>query len=239
MAATHGRLTGKPGVCLTTLGPGALNLSTGAAYAHLGAMPMIMITGQKAILTSPAGALPDRRHRRHHEAADQDDAPDRQRRHHPHHGARRLPRRAWRSGPGRCTWNCPRTSPARRSRTSPLCRRTRSSSRSRQPRGARPRRRDDPGRRAPAGHDRRGRAAGRARRAASSSFVRRTGIPFFTTQMGKGAVAGGTEPLHGHRGAVRARLRARGDRRGRPDRRHRPRHGREAALHHGRQAGRR
>src|SRR5438309_7928003 len=52
MAATHGRLTGTPGVCISTLGPGALNLSTGAAYAHLGAMPMIMITGQKAILSS-------------------------------------------------------------------------------------------------------------------------------------------------------------------------------------------
>src|SRR6186713_903723 len=52
MAATHGRLTGKPGVCLSTLGPGALNLSTGAAYAHLGAMPMILITGQKPILSS-------------------------------------------------------------------------------------------------------------------------------------------------------------------------------------------
>src|SRR6267378_4627076 len=52
MAATHGRLTGKPGVCIATLGPGALNFSTGAAYAHLGAMPMIMITGQKGILTS-------------------------------------------------------------------------------------------------------------------------------------------------------------------------------------------
>jgi acetolactate synthase-1/2/3 large subunit len=52
MAATHGRLTGKPGVCIATLGPGALNFSTGAAYAHLGAMPMIMITGQKAIMTA-------------------------------------------------------------------------------------------------------------------------------------------------------------------------------------------
>src|SRR5262249_27020281 len=51
MAATHGRLTGKPGVCLATLGPGALNLATGAAYALLGAMPMVMITGQKSILT--------------------------------------------------------------------------------------------------------------------------------------------------------------------------------------------
>ena len=52
MAATYGRLTGKPGVCMTTLGPGALNLTTGAAYALLGAMPMIMITGQKAIMKS-------------------------------------------------------------------------------------------------------------------------------------------------------------------------------------------
>jgi acetolactate synthase-1/2/3 large subunit len=52
MAATYGRLTGKPGVCITTLGPGALNLTTGAAYAFLGAMPMVMITGQKAIHSS-------------------------------------------------------------------------------------------------------------------------------------------------------------------------------------------
>jgi acetolactate synthase-1/2/3 large subunit len=52
MAATYGRLTGHPGVCISTLGPGALNFSTGAAYALLGAMPMILITGQKGILTS-------------------------------------------------------------------------------------------------------------------------------------------------------------------------------------------
>src|SRR5436190_20512474 len=51
MAATHGRLTGRPGVCLATLGPGALNLTTGAAYALLGAMPMVMITGQKGVLS--------------------------------------------------------------------------------------------------------------------------------------------------------------------------------------------
>src|SRR6187397_1151193 len=52
MAATHGRLTGRPGVCISTLGPGALNFSTGAAYSNLSAMPMIMITGQKAIMTA-------------------------------------------------------------------------------------------------------------------------------------------------------------------------------------------
>ncbi len=52
MAATHGRLTGKPGVCLTTLGPGALNLTTAAAYALLGAMPVLLVTGQKGIHAS-------------------------------------------------------------------------------------------------------------------------------------------------------------------------------------------
>jgi acetolactate synthase I/II/III large subunit len=52
MAATFGRLTGRAGVCMSTLGPGALNLATGAAYAHLGAMPMVLITGQKAIRTA-------------------------------------------------------------------------------------------------------------------------------------------------------------------------------------------
>jgi acetolactate synthase-1/2/3 large subunit len=52
MAATYGRLTGKPGLCLATLGPGALNFTNGAAYALLGAMPMVMITGQKGILSS-------------------------------------------------------------------------------------------------------------------------------------------------------------------------------------------
>ena len=59
MAATQGRLTGRPGVCLSTLGPGALNFTTGAAYAYLGAMPMLMITGQKAIKS--ARSLPDER----------------------------------------------------------------------------------------------------------------------------------------------------------------------------------
>jgi len=52
MAATYGRLTGKPGVCLSTLGPGATNFVTAAAYASLGGMPMLMITGQKPILQS-------------------------------------------------------------------------------------------------------------------------------------------------------------------------------------------
>ncbi len=52
MAANYGRLTGKPGVCLSTLGPGATNMVTPAAYAQLGGMPMLIITGQKPIKAS-------------------------------------------------------------------------------------------------------------------------------------------------------------------------------------------
>ena len=55
IAATYGRLTGKTGVCLATLGPGATNFVTAAAYAQLGAMPMMMITGQKPIKISKQG----------------------------------------------------------------------------------------------------------------------------------------------------------------------------------------
>lgn len=55
MAATYGRLTGKAGVCMATLGPGATNFFTCAAYAQLGGMPMMMITGQKPIKSSKQG----------------------------------------------------------------------------------------------------------------------------------------------------------------------------------------
>jgi len=61
MAATYGRLTGRLGVCLATLGPGATNFVTAAAYAQLGGMPMLMVTGQKPIKSSKQGAFPDRR----------------------------------------------------------------------------------------------------------------------------------------------------------------------------------
>ena len=49
MAATYGRLTGKAGVCFSTLGPGATNLVTGVAHAQLVGAPLISISGQKAI----------------------------------------------------------------------------------------------------------------------------------------------------------------------------------------------
>jgi acetolactate synthase-1/2/3 large subunit len=57
MAATYGRLTGRAGVCLATLGPGATNLVTGVAHAQLGGMPLVAITGQKAARENRQGAF--------------------------------------------------------------------------------------------------------------------------------------------------------------------------------------
>ena len=49
MASAYARLTGKAGVCLATLGPGATNLITGVAHAQLCGIPLVAITGQKGI----------------------------------------------------------------------------------------------------------------------------------------------------------------------------------------------
>jgi len=46
MADAYGRLTGRAGVCLSTLGPGATNLATGVADANLDRAPLVAITGQ-------------------------------------------------------------------------------------------------------------------------------------------------------------------------------------------------
>ena len=46
MADLYGRLTGRAGVCLSTLGPGATNLATGVADANLDHAPLVAITAQ-------------------------------------------------------------------------------------------------------------------------------------------------------------------------------------------------
>ena len=48
MADVYGRLTGRAGVCLSTLGPGATNLITGVADANMDRAPMVAIAGQGA-----------------------------------------------------------------------------------------------------------------------------------------------------------------------------------------------
>lgn len=61
MADVYGRLTGNAGVCLGTLSPGATNLLTGVADAHLDKSPLVAITGQ--------GGL-ERLHQESHQAID-------------------------------------------------------------------------------------------------------------------------------------------------------------------------
>jgi acetolactate synthase-1/2/3 large subunit len=61
MADVHGRLTGDAGVCLSTLGPGATNLLTGVADAHLDKSPLVAVTAQ--------GGL-ERLHKESHQALD-------------------------------------------------------------------------------------------------------------------------------------------------------------------------
>jgi acetolactate synthase-1/2/3 large subunit len=55
MAAAYGRLTGKLAVAMSTLGAGATNLTTPVAHAYLAAMPMLVLTGQKAVRDNRQG----------------------------------------------------------------------------------------------------------------------------------------------------------------------------------------
>ncbi|NND74526.1 MAG: acetolactate synthase large subunit [Ilumatobacter sp.] len=57
MAATHGRLTGRPGVLVTTLGPGMTNALTGLAHATLGGYPLLHIAGQKPLRDNDEGSF--------------------------------------------------------------------------------------------------------------------------------------------------------------------------------------
>ena len=109
MADVYGRLTGHAGVCLGTLGPGALNLVTAVADAYLDRAPLVALTGQ--------GDL-ERMHKESHQYIDLParDAPDHQverarsrtRRSSPRSSARRSRSPRARS-PAPPTSSCPRT----------------------------------------------------------------------------------------------------------------------------------
>ena len=191
MAATHGRLTGRPGVCISTLGPGALNLVTGAAYAQLGAMPMVMITGQKGIMGSRqarfqmvdtvAAMRPLTKLTR--QIVSPATIPT-------------LVRDAFRVAqeerPGPVHLELPEDVAGEEVADPPPFVPPHPieipvAHRAALDRAAG----DDPGRRAAAGDARRRRSRPRST-AGLAGFVRRTRIPFFTTQMGKGTVPGGT-----------------------------------------------
>lgn len=56
MAAGHAQLTGEPGVCLVTAGPGATNLLTAVAEAFVGCLPMVILAGRGSTATAQRGA---------------------------------------------------------------------------------------------------------------------------------------------------------------------------------------
>lgn len=56
MAAGYAQLTGKPGICLVTAGPGATNLVTSIAEAFVGALPIVIIAGRGAMRNAHRGA---------------------------------------------------------------------------------------------------------------------------------------------------------------------------------------
>jgi len=56
MGAAHAQLTGEPGVCLVTAGPGATNLLTGVAEAYVGCLPMVVLAGRGATANAQRGA---------------------------------------------------------------------------------------------------------------------------------------------------------------------------------------
>ena len=228
MAATHGRLTGRPGVCISTLGPGALNLVTGAAYAYLGAMPMILLTGQKGIMTSRqarfqivdmiATMRPLTKSTR--QIVSTGSIPT---------FVRDAFRVAMEERPGPVHLELPEDIAGEEAPDLPMV----------------PPHPIEQPIAPPSALDRAaemilkaerplvmlGAASSRPRLSAGlTDFIARTQIPFFNTQMGKGTVAGGHNLYHGHSSALGAGLRPRGDRPGRPDHHDRSRHDREAAV---------
>ena len=87
MADVHGRLTGRAGVCLGTLGPGATNLITGIGDAYLDYAPMVAITGQVAPRPGAQGEPPVRRRGRHAAPGDEVERAHRAARDRPRGGA--------------------------------------------------------------------------------------------------------------------------------------------------------
>ena len=234
MAATYGRHTGKTGVCLATLGPGATNFVTAAAYAQLGGMPILMVTGQKPIKKSKQGRFqildvvdmmgPITKFT--HQLASADNIPSR---------VREAFRLAEEEKPGATHIEFPEDIADEQTDCAPL-------KRSHRPPPASPTRR----RSAPRSRSSRRRkspvlviGAGANRKMTSRmllQFIEKTGIPFVTTQLGKGVIDETPSEVPRLRGAVGRRFRPQGDRGRRPDRQCRPRRDREAALLH--EAGR-
>src|SRR6187549_1692452 len=185
MAATYGRHTGKAGVCVATLGPGATNFVTAAAYAQLGGMPMLMITGQKPIKKSKQGrfqildvvAMMDPITKYTHQLASADNIPSR---------IREAYRLAEEEKPGAVHLELAEDVADERTASRPIARSV-ARRPSAEPKAVRQAVEALEGAKSPvlvigAGANRK--MTGRMLR----QFVEKTGIPFLTTQLGKGVI---------------------------------------------------
>ncbi len=74
-AQGYALVTGRVGVCMATSGPGATNLVTAIADAHMDSVPIVAITGQVPERRHRLGRLPGSRHPRHHDADHQAQLP--------------------------------------------------------------------------------------------------------------------------------------------------------------------
>ena len=204
----YARVSGRPGVCIATSGPGATNLITGIANAYLDSVPMIAITGQVATPLMGTDAfqevdifgmtLPVVKHS--YIARHVEDLP-------------RIVDEAWRiatSGrPGPVLIDLPKDIAAGEAHDAPRPVESPATARAGRIQPARPRGRTDGGGRAP-GHLRGRRHRHCARRRCFRQFVLATGIPVVSTLKGLGAVPTdhplflGMMGMHGTRAANRA-----------------------------------
>ena len=100
-AQGYAAATGRVGVCMATSGPGATNLVTPLADAHMDSVPMVADHRAGRRRDDRHRRLPGGRHPRHHDADHQAQLPGHRPRRHPAHGRRGLPHRLDRpSGPG-------------------------------------------------------------------------------------------------------------------------------------------
>ena len=71
MAEGYAHATGRPGVAMVTSGPAATNIVTPLCDAYMDSIPIVVITGQVAVLGDRHRRVPGGRHRRHHDAGHQ------------------------------------------------------------------------------------------------------------------------------------------------------------------------
>ena len=175
MAEAYGKLTGRPGVCIVTRGPGATHASVGVHTAFQDSTPMILFVGQVSSVQDEREAFQEIDYRRMFGPLAKWVAQIDRRRPHPRVRGARLLDGVHSGGPARWCWHLPEDMLAGRGTPRRTCRSGASQRAPRRPTSsaARPAR----ARRAAVRDRRRRRAGRRGRRMTCSAFSRRTHLP--------------------------------------------------------------